>query len=66
MQREKCINNLCTQSLHIMNTQHCCIIPASEAHVNKMNSTQTMSKEELYNIGACDYDSVYMSEVRNG
>lgn len=23
-----------------------------------------MSKEELFNIGACDYDSVYMSEVR--
>ena len=29
-----------------------------------MKSTQTMSKEELFNIGACDYDSVYMSEVR--
>lgn len=31
-----------------------------------MKSTQTMTKEELYNIGACDYDSVYMSKVRNG
>ena len=31
-----------------------------------MKSTQTMTKEELYNIGACDYDSVYMSEVRTG
>ncbi|XP_020620399.1 histone deacetylase 6-like isoform X2 [Orbicella faveolata] len=34
----------------------------SKAHVNKMKSTQTMTKEELYNIGACDYDSVYMSQ----
>lgn len=25
-----------------------------------------MIKEELYNIGACDYDLVYMSEVRIG
>jgi len=38
----------------------------SKAHVNKMKSTQTMTKEELYNIGACDYDSVYMSQVRIG
>jgi len=48
-----------------MNTQHC-IINYSKAHVNKMKSTQTMTKEELYNIGACDYDSVYMSQVRIG
>ncbi|KAL9971553.1 hypothetical protein ACROYT_G017728 [Oculina patagonica] len=34
----------------------------SKEHVNKMKSTQTMTKEELYNISACDYDSVYMSE----
>ena len=31
-----------------------------------MKSTQTMTNEELYNIGACDYDSVYMSQVRTG
>ena len=31
-----------------------------------MKSTQTMTNEELYNIGACDYDSVYLSQVRNG
>lgn len=34
----------------------------SKEHVNKMISSQTMTKEELYNMGACDYDSVYMSE----
>ena len=40
------------------------IIIDSKEHVNKMISSQTMTKEELYNMGACDYDSVYMSEVR--
>lgn len=34
----------------------------SKEHVNKMKSSQTMTKEELYNMGACDYDSVYMSK----
>ena len=42
------------------------IIIDSKEHVNKMISSQTMTKEELYNMGACDYDSVYMSEVRTG
>ncbi|XP_068689910.1 histone deacetylase 6-like isoform X1 [Montipora foliosa] len=34
----------------------------SKTHVNKIKSTQTMAAEELYNIGACDYDSVYLSQ----
>lgn len=42
------------------------IIIDSKEHVNKMISSQTMTKEELYNMGACDYDSVYMSEVSTG
>ena len=29
-----------------------------------MKSSQTMTTEELYHIGAYDYDSVYMSQVR--
>ena len=42
------------------------IIIDSKEHVNKMISSQTMTKEELYNMGACDYDSVYRSEVSTG
>lgn len=34
----------------------------SEGHVNKMKSTETMTKEELYNTAACDYDSIYLSQ----
>ena len=29
-----------------------------------MKSTETMTKEELYNTAACDYDSIYLSQVR--
>lgn len=34
----------------------------STVHVNKMKSSKTMTTEELYHMGACDYDSVYMSQ----
>ena len=29
-----------------------------------MKSTETMTNEELYNTAACDYDSIYLSQVR--
>ena len=29
-----------------------------------MKSTETMTKDELYNTAACDYDSIYLSQVR--
>ncbi|XP_044176532.1 histone deacetylase 6-like isoform X5 [Acropora millepora] len=34
----------------------------STVHVNKMKSSKTLTTEELYHMGACDYDSVYMSQ----